>query len=100
MPLLKTLLTSACERNCNYCPFRAGRNYRRTTFKPEEMAKIYMDMVRAGLVRGLFLSSGIIGGGVKTQDKLIDTVDILRNKHNFRGYIHLESDAWRRKGAD
>ncbi|VAW31227.1 hypothetical protein MNBD_CHLOROFLEXI01-2659, partial [hydrothermal vent metagenome] len=25
MPMLKTLLTSACERNCFYCPFRAGR---------------------------------------------------------------------------
>ncbi len=24
MPLLKTLLTSACERNCYYCAFRSG----------------------------------------------------------------------------
>jgi predicted DNA-binding helix-hairpin-helix protein len=24
--LLKTLQTSACERNCYYCPFRAGRD--------------------------------------------------------------------------
>src|SRR3972149_10456292 len=36
-PMLKTLLTSACERDCFYCPFRAGRNFRRATFKPEEM---------------------------------------------------------------
>ena len=50
IPLLKTLLTSACERNCSYCPFRAGRNYRRTTFSPDEMAKTFMDMQRAGLV--------------------------------------------------
>ncbi len=90
IPLLKTLLTSACERNCYYCPFRAGRNYRRVTFKPEEMAQTFMDMYRAGLVEGLFLSSGIIGGGVKTQDKLLDTVTILRQKHRFRGYVHLK----------
>lgn len=90
IPLLKTLLTSACERNCNYCPFRAGRNFRRTTFSPEEMAKTFMDMHRAGLVEGLFLSSGIIGGGVKTQDKINDTAVILRQKHRFRGYIHLK----------
>ena len=32
LPLLKTLLTSACERDCYYCPFRAGRNFRRVTF--------------------------------------------------------------------
>lgn len=90
IPLLKTLLTSACERDCYYCPFRAGRNYRRETFKPEEMANTFMDMHRAGIVEGLFLSSGIIRGGRTTQDKLIDTVDILRNKLGFRGYVHLK----------
>lgn len=90
IPLLKTLLTSACERNCFYCPFRAGRNYRRITFKPEEMARTFMDLYRAGVVEGLFLSSGIIGGGAKTQDKLIETADILRHKHQFRGYLHLK----------
>lgn len=88
--LLKTLLTSACERNCYYCPFRAGRNYRRATFKPEEMAQTFMNMYRAGLVEGLFLSSGIIKGGVTTQDKLIETADILRNKLRFPGYVHLK----------
>ena len=90
IPLLKTLLTSACERNCHYCPFRAGRNFRRATFTPDEMAKTFMDMRRAGVVEGLFLSSGIIGGGVRAQDKLLDTVDILRRRHHFAGYVHLK----------
>lgn len=88
--LLKTLLTSACERNCYYCPFRAGRNFRRATFKPEEMARTFMDMHRAGLVEGLFLSSGIIRGGMTTQDKIIATAEILRHKFGFRGYVHLK----------
>ena len=90
LPALKTMLTTACERDCFYCPFRAGRSYRRQTFKPEEMAKTFMDMYRAGLVKGLFLSSGIIKGGVTTQDKLIDTADILRHKYNYKGYLHLK----------
>lgn len=90
IPLLKTMLTTACERNCYYCPFRAGRNYRRINFKPEEMAQTFMTMYRAGVVEGIFLSSGIIGGGMKTQDRLIDTADILRNKYKFRGYLHLK----------
>ncbi|WP_374687545.1 radical SAM protein [Promineifilum sp.] len=90
IPLLKTLLTSACERNCHYCPFRAGRNFRRVSFSPDEMAKTFMDMRRAGVVEGLFLSSGIIGGGVHAQDKLLDTVDILRTRHRFGGYVHLK----------
>jgi predicted DNA-binding helix-hairpin-helix protein len=88
--MLKTMLTSACERNCHYCPFRAGRNYRRATFKPEEMAKTFMHMQRAGMVDGLFLSSGIIKGGASTQDKLLDAADILRHKLGFRGYLHLK----------
>ncbi|MFQ5614949.1 MAG: hypothetical protein ACE5GO_00570 [Anaerolineales bacterium] len=88
--LLKTLLSSACERDCYYCPFRAGRDMRRATFKPEQMAGTFMDLRRAGLVEGMFLSSGIIGGGIRTQDLLLDAADILRNKHHFRGYVHLK----------
>lgn len=90
VPLLKTMLTSACERNCYYCPFRAGRNYRRASFKPDEMAKTFMEMQRAGMVDGLFLSSGILKGGASTQDKLLDTAEILRHKLGFRGYLHLK----------
>jgi predicted DNA-binding helix-hairpin-helix protein len=90
VPLLKTMLTSACERNCYYCPFRAGRNYRRASFKSDEMARTFMDMQRAGMVDGLFLSSGILKGGASTQDKLLDTAEILRHKLGFRGYLHLK----------
>jgi len=88
--LLKTLLTSSCERDCYYCPFRAGRDFRRATFKPDEFASLFMNLHRAGAAEGIFLSSGVTGGGVRTQDKLLDTADILRNKLGFRGYIHLK----------
>ena len=70
--------------------YKRQRNYRRITFSPDEMAKAFMDMRRAGVAEGLFLSSGIIGGGVRAQDKLLDTVEILRRKHHFGGYIHLK----------
>jgi predicted DNA-binding helix-hairpin-helix protein len=88
--LLKSLLTSACERNCYYCPFRAGRDFRRATFKPEEMADTFMLLHQAGAVEGIFLSSGIIHGGLTTQDKLIATAEILRSKYQYRGYLHLK----------
>ncbi len=88
--LLKTLLTSACERDCYYCPFRAGRDFRRATFKPEEFANVFMELNRRGIAEGTFLSSGITGGGIHTQDQLLDTADILRNKLGFRGYLHLK----------
>ncbi len=88
--LLKTLLTSACERDCLYCPFRAGRDFRRETIQPDELGKAFLNMRQAGLAEGLFLSSGIAGGGMKTQDRLIATAEILRQKLGYRGYLHLK----------
>uniref|UniRef100_A0A7C1JUE4 Radical SAM protein n=1 Tax=Caldilinea aerophila TaxID=133453 RepID=A0A7C1JUE4_9CHLR len=90
-PILKAMMTTACERNCFYCPFRAGRTKtQRITYTPDEMARTYDTIQRAGLVDGLFLSSGIIKGGISTQDKLLDTAEILRKRYNYRGYIHLK----------
>jgi predicted DNA-binding helix-hairpin-helix protein len=63
---------------------------RRATFKPEEYARTYMEVHRAGVAQGVFISSGIIGGGIRTQDKLLDTIDILRHKLGYRGYVHLK----------
>jgi predicted DNA-binding helix-hairpin-helix protein len=88
--LLKSQLSTVCERNCFYCPFRAGRDFQRATFKPEEFAKVFMSLYGAHIAEGIFLSSGIINNGIFTQDKLIDTADILRNKLSYRGYLHLK----------
>jgi predicted DNA-binding helix-hairpin-helix protein len=88
--MLKTLLTSVCERNCFYCPFRAGRDFRRATFQPDEFANTFMALHRAGAAEGVFLSSGVINGGLQTQDKLLDTAEILRRRLQYRGYLHLK----------
>jgi predicted DNA-binding helix-hairpin-helix protein len=90
-PLLKTMVTTACERNCFYCPFRAGRSKtKRVTFGPDELASGFDTLQRSGQVEGMFLSSGIIKGSVTTQDKIIDTVEIIRTRYNYQGYIHLK----------
>jgi hypothetical protein len=88
--LLKTLLTSVCERNCFYCPFRSGRDFRRATFRPEEFANLFFSLANSRAAEGIFLSSGVAGGGVRSQDQLLATADILRNRLGFRGYIHLK----------
>ena len=90
MPVMRIMQTSACEHNCHYCPFQAGRNYRRVVLTPEELASAFDQMQRKKLVDGLFLSSGIIGGGVKAMDKMLDTVAIIRRKYEYRGYVHLK----------
>ena len=90
-PILKTMVTTACERNCFYCPFRAGRSStKRVTFVPDALASAFDTMQRAKQVDGIFLSSGIIKGSVTTQDKIIDTIEIVRRKYRYRGYVHLK----------
>jgi predicted DNA-binding helix-hairpin-helix protein len=88
--LLKTLLSSACERDCYYCPFRAGRDFRRATFKPNEFAELFMKLNQAKMAEGIFLSSGIAAGGANTQNRILDTAEILRKKFGYRGYMHLK----------
>jgi predicted DNA-binding helix-hairpin-helix protein len=83
--------TLPCERNCLYCPFRAGRSKtQRVTFSPDEMAGAFDSLQRANQVQGMFLSSGIIKGSVITQDKIIDTAETIRNRYHYRGYLHLK----------
>jgi predicted DNA-binding helix-hairpin-helix protein len=89
MQLLKSLLTTVCENNCGYCGIRWGKDSRRVVFQPEEMADLFLRLYEGGACQGLFLSSGIAGGGVRTQDKLIATADILR-RGGYRGYLHLK----------
>src|SRR6266852_5924124 len=91
LPILKTMITTACERNCYYCPFRAGRSkMKRLTFTPDELASGLDTLQRARQVQGMFLSSGIIKGSVTTQDKIIDTAEIIRNRYGYQGNLHLK----------
>jgi predicted DNA-binding helix-hairpin-helix protein len=90
MALLKTLLTSACERDCHYCAFRQGRDFRRAAFHPDELVRLFMQLHQSGIAQGIFLSSAIAGGGPNTEERLIDAAKILRQRYDFQGYIHLK----------
>ncbi len=88
--LLKVLMTNACEKDCGYCANRAGRCVRRTRLRPEELARSFDIMTRKGIAKGLFLSSGIVGGGAETMERLLETVELVRQRYQFRGYVHLK----------
>jgi len=90
IPLLKTMQTSVCERDCNYCCFRSGRDTQRVSLSPDELAKAVVKLSEANIAQGVFLSSGIAGGGIRTQDRIIATAEILRHKYHYRHYIHLK----------
>lgn len=87
---LKVLQTNVCSNNCYYCAQRAGRDGRRTSFSPDELAATFDELHRRGLARGLFLSSAIPGDAGKSMDQTLATVELLRRRYMFRGYIHLK----------
>lgn len=90
VPMLKTLVSSACEMNCKYCAFRSGRDVRRATFTPDELAYLSHQAYKQKIVKGVFLSSGIVGGSSRTQDQLLATAELLRKKYQYTGYLHLK----------
>lgn len=88
--LLKVLLSNACRHDCLYCATRCSRDIPRASFRPEELARLTTELAQAGMISGLFLSSGIVGDADSTMARMIETVELLRHKHNFRGYVHLK----------
>jgi putative DNA modification/repair radical SAM protein len=88
--LLKVLLTNVCEKNCAYCAVRAGTDGRRISFLPDELALVFDQMVRRRLVEGLFLSSGVCGNARRTMDRMLATVELVRQRYQFNGYVHLK----------
>ncbi len=88
--LLRVLMTNACSFNCHYCPMRRDRNLPRTLLKPEELVRIFLGAYQRGWCKGLFVTTGIPGRPVKVMDDLITALELLRERHDFRGYIHVK----------
>lgn len=88
--LFKVLLTNVCTNDCAYCANRIGRDKPRTSLQPEELARLFMELHNKRLVQGLFLSSGIATNASRTMESMIKTVEILRYRYRYEGYVHLK----------
>ncbi len=88
--LFKVLLTNDCVNDCFYCPNRSSRDVPRTSFKPEELAGLFLEFYKRNYVEGLFLSSGVAKNTAATMEDLLKTAEILRARYRFGGYIHLK----------
>ena len=88
--LLRVLMTNACSFNCHYCPMRRDRELPRTLVKPEELVRIFLGALRQGWCQGLFITTGIPGRPAQVTDELIKTLELLRVRHRFPGYIHVK----------
>ncbi|MCH7630072.1 MULTISPECIES: putative DNA modification/repair radical SAM protein [Novosphingobium] len=89
--LLKILLTNHCVFDCHYCINRKSSNTRRARFTPQEVVDLTLAFYRRNYIEGLFLSSGILKSSSHTMEQLIEVARILREEHDFRGYIHLKT---------
>src|SRR3972149_7869017 len=90
VPMLKVLQASGCERSCLYCAERLGGRSGSVALQPEELARTFVELHDQRRAFGLFLSSAIRGGAVATMDRMLATVELLRGRHRFRGYVHLK----------
>jgi putative DNA modification/repair radical SAM protein len=89
--LLKILLTNHCIFDCHYCINRKSSNVARARFTPQEVVDLTLSFYRRNYIEGLFLSSGIVKSANHTMEQLVEVARILREEHDFRGYIHLKT---------
>ena len=89
--LLKILLTNFCTYDCLYCVNRVSSNVPRARFSVDEVVGLTLDFYRRNCIEGLFLSSGIIQNPDYTMEQVVEVARVLREDHDFRGYIHLKT---------
>jgi putative DNA modification/repair radical SAM protein len=89
--LLKILFTNFCLYDCLYCVNRVSSNVPRARFTVDEVVQLTLDFYRRNCIEGLFLSSGIIRNPDYTMEQVVEVARVLREEHDFRGYIHLKT---------
>ena len=85
------LLTNWCTYDCLYCVNRVSSNVPRARFTVDEVVQLTLDFYRRNCIEGLFLSSGIIRSPDYTMEQVVEVARVLREEHDFRGYIHLKT---------
>lgn len=89
--LLKILMTNACIYDCKYCVNRASNNVERACFTPSEIADIMINFYKRNYIEGLFLSSAVIKNPDYTMMRMIEAIQLIREKYKFYGYIHAKT---------
>jgi len=89
--LLKILMTNFCIYDCAYCVNRVSSHVVRARFTVDEVVQLTVEFYRRNYIEGLFLSSGIIRSPDDTMADMVRIAQTLRERENFRGYIHLKT---------
>lgn len=89
--LLKILFTNECIYDCKYCINRSSNDVKRTSFTPDEVCQLTIELYRRNYIEGLFLSSGVWKSPNFTMEMLYQTLYKLRTQYHFQGYIHVKA---------
>jgi putative DNA modification/repair radical SAM protein len=86
--LFKVLYTNRCLFSCKYCFTQTCK--KKLSFSPEEYAQTFMKLFSMNVTEGIFLTSGICGDADQTTQEMLNTVQLLRSRYKFDGYIHFK----------
>lgn len=89
--LLKILFINYCIYDCAYCVNRSSNDLPRASFTSQEVVELTINFYKRNYIEGLFLSSAIHKNPDYTMEQILKTVQLLREKHNYNGYIHLKA---------
>ncbi|MFX0123250.1 MAG: putative DNA modification/repair radical SAM protein [Candidatus Hodarchaeota archaeon] len=88
--LFKVLMTNYCIYDCKYCVNNSDNAKNKVIFEPVELTRAFMGLYIRNYVEGLFLSSGVWRSATETVEKMIEALNLIRNKYYFQGYIHVK----------
>jgi predicted DNA-binding helix-hairpin-helix protein len=85
-------MDNSCSFDCKYCANAKTSKCKnkKASYKPDELAKLFMHLHHKLDVEGLFLSSAVSGDPDRVTERMIESVRLLRYKHRFRGYVHFK----------
>jgi len=86
----KLYLSNSCIFNCSYCNCRSGWDHEVSYVNtPAELAMMGVEAAKRN-GHGVFISSAIYKNADYTQELLAETVRIMRNELDYKGYIHAK----------
>ncbi|MCI8553335.1 MAG: putative DNA modification/repair radical SAM protein [Clostridiales bacterium] len=86
----KVFVSNDCAFNCSYCGCRCSRSRPRYTNSPEEMARLSLSAACNHPHRGVFITSAVCRNADYTEEMIVETMRLMREKYGYTGYIHAK----------
>jgi predicted DNA-binding helix-hairpin-helix protein len=90
MRLFKTLMTNECSFDCRYCQNSVNANRQTASYRPEELARVFVRLYEGNLADGLFLTSAVSKSADDTTSGMLEALKLIRLYYGFRGYVHFK----------